>query len=156
MVLPRPGAPSSNTWPPASSAISTPSTTSAWPTMALEISPRTSCIFSARDSACCPSGLSPFCPSIRTDPVMNPSDPGQPYASFKQFSVKCRARTLLPEIQFSPDTKIISVHCRGARNNAEYTSGSVPEYFPAPLHLSPPRLGATHREPVTAPYPSHD
>src|ERR1700688_619779 len=87
MVLPRPGAPSSNTWPPASSAISTPSTTSPWPTMALEISPRTSCIFSARDSACWPSGLSPFCPSIRTDPVMNPSDSGELYASFQGLSV---------------------------------------------------------------------
>src|SRR5882762_3787517 len=76
MVLPSPGAPSRSTWPPASSAISTPSTTSPWPTIALEISARTSCIFPARDSACWPSGLSPFCPSIRNDPVMNPSDSG--------------------------------------------------------------------------------
>ena len=42
-VLPRPGTPSTSTWPPASSAHSTWSTTSAWPTSALPISARIAC-----------------------------------------------------------------------------------------------------------------
>src|SRR5262245_44709456 len=33
IVLPRPGTPSSRTWPPASSAVMTPSMTSVWPTI---------------------------------------------------------------------------------------------------------------------------
>src|SRR5690348_4165207 len=59
MVLPSPGTPSSSTWPPASSAISTPSTTSPCPTMTLEIWRRTSTIFSASDSTCAAAGA-PF------------------------------------------------------------------------------------------------
>src|SRR5262245_45879381 len=39
-VLPRPGTPSTSTWPPASSAHSTASITSGWPISALEISAR--------------------------------------------------------------------------------------------------------------------
>src|ERR1039458_3118742 len=41
VVLPSPGTPSNNTWPPESRQISTPSTTSSWPTMILAISRRT-------------------------------------------------------------------------------------------------------------------
>ena len=40
IVLPRPGTPSSSTWPPASRQVSTPSTTSRLPTMTLPISSR--------------------------------------------------------------------------------------------------------------------
>ena len=40
MVFPSPGTPSSSTWPPARSAVSTPSITSAWPTMRRETSAR--------------------------------------------------------------------------------------------------------------------
>src|ERR1039457_3153809 len=41
VVLPSPGTPSSSTWPPESRQISTPSTTSSWPTIILAISRRT-------------------------------------------------------------------------------------------------------------------
>src|SRR5450759_5368139 len=41
VVLPSPGTPSNSTWPPESRQISTPSTTSSWPTMILAISRRT-------------------------------------------------------------------------------------------------------------------
>ncbi len=52
-VLPRPGTPSSSTWPPAIRAVSVSSTISRWPTMTLPISRRSASKSERNRSSCC-------------------------------------------------------------------------------------------------------
>src|SRR5579871_4278758 len=103
IVLPRPGAPSSSTCPPASRAIRTPSTTSAWPTMALEISRRTSAIFSARNSACDPRGWAPIWPSVPTGLVMNPSycHSCHSIGSPRHLTIRCSMRAIVRVLEIT-------------------------------------------------------
>src|SRR5947207_1896609 len=52
-VLPKPGTPSNNTWPPANNAIIVLSTISSWPTTTLPISARSAAYALRNDSIAC-------------------------------------------------------------------------------------------------------